>query len=203
MSIDDQLAALQAVALLQDARLLSHDGINTLKGLEAAPGVQAFGTVQAGALRAAQLYALGESLSSEEESEVFAGCRATSEQIRLLSVATLEAILSAHPSDPGTSWSLLSALYDPSDEVLARGLNVLTRKVDAIEQRARSTALNAVASAYRRGRHIVRLSSVQAARALESLAPNEQMRRLLDAAATDPSWEVRRLVEDRPVGIGD
>jgi hypothetical protein len=203
MSVDDQLAALQAVALVQDAGLLSQEGIDTLRGLETAPGLQPFGTVQVGALRAAQLYALGESVSSEQESEVFGGCRAPSEQVRLLSVAALEAILSARASDPGASWSLLSALYDPSDDVLSRGLDVLTRKVDAVELRARRAALNAVASAYLRGRHIVRLSSVQAARALEALAPNEQMRRLLEAAATDPSWEVRRLVEDRPTSAAD
>lgn len=203
MSVDDQLAALQAVALIHDSGLLSDDGIDTLRSLETAPGVQPFGTVQVGALRAAQLYALGESVSSEEESEVFAGCRASSEQVRLLSVAALEAVLSARPSDPGASWSLLSALYDPSDDVLARALDVLTRTVEAVDLRARSTALNAVVSAYRRGRHVVRLSSVQASRALEAFAPSEQMQRLLAAAATDPSWEVRRLIGDQLASTGD
>jgi hypothetical protein len=90
------------------------------------------------------------------------------------------------------AWALVSALYDPSDDVLARALEAVGRDRLDSQPDAGNAALTGVIAAFRVGRRRVRVVSVWAARAFESQSGAHA---LLEAAEADASWEVRYAVQ--------
>jgi hypothetical protein len=191
MSSDQQLGALQGLASMREAGVLSRSTRDALRALPDATGPQVWGKIDTGAIRVARLYVLADDLTGEEKAEVLSGCRSRELQVRLISVAALESILTAIPLDPAASWTLLSALYDPSDDVLTRALEVLARGSDQLQVEARLAAGPAVVAAYRAGRHQVRRAAVGAAAVLQNESPEAAL--LVATAVNDPSWEIRRL----------
>lgn len=195
MASDDQIGALEGLATIHRSGHLSAEAESRLHDLNLEPGQRIFMRLEPTALRAAQLYALGDSMSSDEQTEVLVGCRAPSEQTRLFAVAALEAILASDQSHPGAAWTLLSAAYDPADSVLTRALNILGRNPTRVDPALASAYTAAVASAYQTGKHDVRRAAVLAARELAKTSDNGgALEAALREARTDQSWEIREIV---------
>jgi HEAT repeat protein len=149
-----------------------------------------WGVIDTSVLRVARLgRGLADELTPAEMREVFSACRSAKEQVRLLSVAALEDVLSAEPENAASSWTLVSALYDPADEVLMRALQIVERGALEANPDASEIAVAAIVSAYRTGGSKVRRFSISAAAALGDHHP--ELVRLVASATSDASWEVR------------
>jgi hypothetical protein len=198
MTSDDQIGAVEGLATLHRSGQLSPEAETRLHELNLEPGRGIFSQLEPTALRAAQLFALGDTLSRDEQTEVLVGCRAPSEQTRLFAVAALESILSSDEGHPGAAWTLLSAAYDPADSVLVRALDILGRSPTRVDPAVASAYLAAVANAYQTGKHDVRRAAVVAARALADASGDAgAIERVLREAGTDQSWEIREIVAGR------
>lgn len=195
MAADDQLGAVEGLAIIHRAGYLSRDTESRLHEMNLELGRSIFTKLEPTALRAAQLFALGPTLTGAEQTEVLVACRARTEQTRLFAVAALETILSSDEGHPGAAWTLLSAAYDPADSVLVRALGVLGRHPTRVEPMVTPAYIAAVVSAYRTGKHDVRRAAILAARALAGAAADPgPIEAVLDEASTDQSWEIREIV---------
>lgn len=189
MSAESQLGALQGLTVIRLAGLLSPEIRRELRLLADVPGAEMWGIVDKAVLHAGRLNVLADELTDEELRDVLSNCRSARQEVRLISVATVEEVLEHDRHNAGATWALVSALYDPSDEVLSRALQAIARgavsSTDAIE-----VVVGAVTLAYRTGRNQVRRSAVSAALALAS--EHSAAAELVAHARHDSSWEVRK-----------
>lgn len=189
MSAESQLGALQGLTVMRLGGLLSVEARRQLRLLADVPGAEMWGIVDKDVLHAARLNVLADELTDEELRDVLTGCRAARQEVRLISVATIEEVLHHQASNAAATWTLVSALYDPSDEVLSRALQAIARGAVRTSD-ATEVVVAAVAQAFRTGRNQVRRSAVTAA--LTLVSEHSTAAELVASARHDPSWEVRK-----------
>jgi hypothetical protein len=185
-----QFGALEALMLLRHAGHLDQQDLHRVRGLDIAPGRALFGEdIGASLLHAAQLRVLADSLFGEDIAWLATCARGPDAQCRLVAIAALADI--GNLGIPAVQWTLVSGMFDPSDEVAARAINGYTLAEGASSDanavvRARLVAL--YESATRRLRQQV----VVAAKRCREL----ELQELLAAAASDRAWTVRREAAD-------
>jgi len=190
---DHQLGALQGLVLLRHAGLLSEHARSDIRSLSDQAGPSMWGVIDTSVLRAARLWSVADELTDSELLELEAGCRSAQRQVRLVAVAAVaDALRSGARSS--AAWTLVSALYDPDDEVLSRALAEVRRGTLDAEPEALTVSLAALVSAYRTGRNTVRRAAIAAA---WQLRDRPEASRLVDSATRDRSWEVRYAATGR------
>ena len=186
-----QFGALEALMLLRHAGHLDQQDLHRVRGLDIAPGRALFGEdIGASLLHAAQLRVLADSLFGEDIAWLATCARGPDAQCRLVAIAALADI--GNLGIPAVQWTLVSGMFDPSDEVAARAINGYTLAEGA------SSDANAVVRA--RLRSSLRERDAEAAptggRRRQALSPSWSCRSLLAAAASDRAWTVRREAAD-------
>lgn len=192
LSSEAQIQAFQGLVHMRHEDLLSEQGRRRLRELPDELGRDIWGVIDTTVLRAARLWAYADELTRAELGEIVAACRSPKQETRIIALATIEDYLRAKPKNATAAWALVGALYDPSDDVLTRALEIVGRGALKPHPDAAATGLTGVISAYRTGRNRVRVTAVWAARAFDK---KPEARALIDAARADPSWEVRYAVE--------
>ena len=145
--------------------------------------------IGASLLHAAQLRVLADSLFGEDIAWLATCARGPDAQCRLVAIAALADI--GNLGIPAVQWTLVSGMFDPSDEVAARAINGY-----ALAEGASSDA-NAVVRArlvalYESATRRLRQQVVVAAKRCREL----ELQELLAAAASDRAWTVRREAAD-------
>lgn len=193
MSGEHQVNALQGLTSIRRAGLLSSEARTQLRSMPGEQGRHHWGPIDTGAVRAARLLALADDLKDTELDELLAGARSSAEQVRLISIAALEDVLESHASNTAAAWTLISALYDPSDEILISAASAIARGALRSQSEARSVAITALIAAYRNGRESVRYAAVSAAWILREQYSGAT--ELVRTASADQSWVVRRAAD--------
>ena len=191
MPADHKFGALQGLLALRRAHGLSRKVGDAVRSMEDIVGPQIWGAIDTGVLRVTRLAVLANALTHDEELEVVAACRSSKQEVRVVAVLAIADLLKARHSSTA-AWALVGVLYDPTDDVMERGLQAVGQGALGEHPDAAEVATAAVVSAYRTGRPAVRTASVHAAARLADPAA----RRLVRTASGDRSWLVRRAAVD-------
>lgn len=185
-----QFGALEALLLLRDAGHLDERNLNRVRGLDISPGRALFGDdIGASLLHAAQLRVLANSLSGEDIAWLATCARGPDAQCRLVAIAALADI--GNLGIPAVQWTLVSGMFDPSDEVAARAINGYTLAEGASND-ANAVVRARLVTLYESATRRLRRQVVIAAKRRRGL----ELRELLAAAGSDRAWTVRREAAD-------
>jgi hypothetical protein len=191
---DFKMGAFQGLVFLRHAGTLSDVARTEIRSFTDAPGPDMWGVIDTTILRAARLWTVADDLTVDEVREIMAACRSSRRETRLVAIFAIADVLKAQPKHASAAWTLVSALYDPEDEVVERALaGVRARALSQVED-AMEVAVAAVIAAYRTGRNRVRRAAIQTAYELQAYP---ELSRLVSEAERDPSWEVRFAARGR------
>jgi hypothetical protein len=186
-TVDDQLQALEDLAVMRRAGLLAAIDLDAIAVLKLRPGPRFFGQrTNAETLRAAQLRVLGGRMGADDIAWLAAAGRASDSQIRLVAMLAFgDPDLDSHSA---ADWTLAGGLFDPDDEVVIAALESLSRRGLGEETGAHDLVSGRLGELVERGRRDVRRAVALAV----SKQPTLGSPQVTEAVRTDVSWIVRR-----------
>ncbi len=181
-----QFGALEALAMLRDADGLDTQDVDRVRRLSLTPGRMLLGEqISASLLRAAQLRVCAPTLQAEEVAWLATRARDTDAKTRLVAIAALGDL--CEDPTPTVEWSLVSGLFDPSDDVVVRAVGAFAH-LSASSPDAVAVARSRLNELYHTGGSRVRRRVVAVVKAQDWLNFGD----LLADAREDRSWTVRR-----------
>lgn len=169
---------------------LPGDVVETLRTASDNPSGVVFGAVTHDLLRVARLRALAFVATEPERAELIVACRDTDARVRQTALAACGELLSVE-TDEAIEAAVVSALFDPSEEIVRVGLSLLQRRPFQ-GLGAREVARRRLVAIFEVSGREVRRQIVQAARVLLSVDPDQRdLAALVLTARGDRSWLVR------------
>lgn len=181
-----QFGALEGLTALRHASYLNDADIDRIRQLDLSPGKTLFGEdISTSLLRAAQLRVFAPWLNEDDVTWLATCARGTDAQSRLLAVAALGDLGNVEMST--VEWSLVSGLFDPSDEVVIRAIGAFAHATGASRD-AMAVARARLKELYRSAGRLVRRQVVATAKKRSDL----ELSAIVTAARDDRAWIVRR-----------
>jgi hypothetical protein len=181
-----QFGALEGLMALRRVGHLSERDIDRIRQLDLSPGRAMLGDeISTSLLRAAMLRVCAPALDEHDVTWLATCARGTNAQSRLVAIAALSELGNVAP--PAVEWSLVSALFDPSDEVVSYAVGAFARAIGA-SQEATAVARSRLKELYESAGHLVRQQVVLTA----TKRPDLDLGEIIAAARNDRAWSVRR-----------
>jgi len=181
-----QFGALEGLTALRRVGHLNESDIDRIRRLDLSPGRALLGEdISASLLRAAQLQVCAPALDEHEVTWLATCARGTDAQSRLVAIAALGDL--GNIAAPAVEWSLVSGLFDPSDEVVSYAVGAFVRATRATPD-ATAVARSRLKELYHSAGRIVRQQVVLGA----TKRPDLDLGEIIAAARDDRAWSVRR-----------
>ena len=196
VSGEDAIRALGALALVGSRGRLSDQDRQRIRRAPSTfgPPESLWGATSPDRLAAARLLALASSLESSERGQLVALSRSTDVTARYTAVNA--AVLAIHVEpDETLTWIVLSALFDPADDVVVKGLEAIASTIIESPAYGQLTVERLRALQATRGRRTrTAIAACLARSTADATHTDGSLATLVEEASRDGSWLVRQTV---------